>query len=189
MTDIIAEITSCTACPNHAVRTNVVPGSGNPHAGIMLIGEGPGEVEDRRGLPFQGDAGKNLDRLLMEAGIDRKNECYITNIVKCRPTKQGKKGLVNRAPTTREAAACRRFLLRQIAAVQPRVIVCIGRIAAQMLLETKASLESLMKEELVFMGIRVLPTFHTSDICLNLDAGRRGRIVEALRSARMIAGA
>lgn len=181
---ICNQIAMCTQCRNHMGINNTVPGTGNPNAKIMVIGEAPGADEDSAGLPFVGDAGKNLHGILEESGLNRENDLYITNIVKCRPTKQGKKGLTNRAPGKREAQACRHFLLQQIDTVEPDVIVCIGRIAAQMLLETTTTLEKLMSTPQFFNGVLVMPTYHTSDICLNLDSSRRGKILSTFREVK-----
>ena len=114
--------TSCSRCKLCEQRNNVVIGTGNKNAEIMLIGEGPGEQEDLQGIPFVGAAGKLLDSMLSIIDLDRTN-CYIANIVKCRPP-------FNRDPSDEEQAACALFLAQQIALVQPKIIICLGRIAA-----------------------------------------------------------
>lgn len=118
---------ACTACGLCQTRTNVVFGVGNPKTDIMFIGEGPGEQEDLQGVPFVGPAGKLLDQMLSIIDIDRTN-CYIANIVKCRPPQ-------NRDPEEEEQEACIDYLRNQIALVNPRVIVCLGRIAAKKLID------------------------------------------------------
>ena len=113
------QIEQCQACPLAAGRLNVVPGEGPADSEIMFIGEGPGFHEDRQGKPFVGPAGNFLDELLGYAGLKR-SEVFITNVVKCRPPE-------NRDPQPEELAACQRYLDAQIAAVNPRIIVTLGR--------------------------------------------------------------
>ena len=115
---------SCTACQLCAGRTQVVFGVGCRNADIMLIGEGPGEQEDLRGEPFVGPAGQLLDDMLSIIDLDRKTNVYIANIVKCRPPR-------NRDPEEQEQDACMGYLRNQIALVQPKIIICLGRIAAK----------------------------------------------------------
>lgn len=118
---------NCTRCGLCETRKNVVFGTGNQNADIMFIGEGPGEQEDLQGQPFVGPAGKLLDDMLSIIDLDRKKNCYIANIVKCRPPH-------NRDPLETEQEACIDFLKRQIALIQPKIIVCLGRIAAMRLI-------------------------------------------------------
>lgn len=113
------QIEQCQACPLAAGRLNVVPGEGPANSEIMFIGEGPGFHEDRQGKPFVGPAGNFLDELLGYAGLKR-SEVFITNVVKCRPPE-------NRDPQPEELAACQRYLDAQIAAINPRIIVTLGR--------------------------------------------------------------
>ena len=117
---------NCTKCSLCSTRTNVVFGVGNQTAEIMFVGEGPGEQEDLQGIPFVGAAGKLLDDMLSIIDIDRTN-CYIANIVKCRPPR-------NRDPEELEQEACIDYLFRQIELVQPKVLVCLGRVAAKRLI-------------------------------------------------------
>ena len=121
-------VAACTRCSLHQSRTQTVFGVGNPDADWMVIGEAPGAEEDRRGEPFVGRAGKLLDEMLIAVGQDR-DSVFIANILKCRPPN-------NRDPKPEESAACRAYLERQIELVQPKVILAVGRIAAQLLLET-----------------------------------------------------
>ena len=114
---------NCTKCALCDTRNNVVFGVGNENADILFVGEGPGEQEDLKGEPFVGAAGKLLDDMLSIIDIDRKN-CYIANIVKCRPPH-------NRDPLETEQDACIDYLRNQVALIRPKVIVCLGRIAAQ----------------------------------------------------------
>ena len=119
---------SCSRCKLCEQRKNVVIGTGNRTADIMLIGEGPGEQEDLQGVPFVGAAGKLLDSMLSIIDLDRTN-CYISNVVKCRPP-------FNRDPSDDEQAACAPYLAQQIALVQPKIIICLGRIAASKIIST-----------------------------------------------------
>lgn len=126
-----AAVAACTACELHRTRTQTVFGVGNRAAEWMIVGEAPGAEEDRRGEPFVGRAGKLLDNMLRAAGFARE-DVFIANILKCRPPK-------NRDPRPEEAVACSGFLKRQIEWVAPKIILCVGRIAAQNLLGTDAS--------------------------------------------------
>ena len=121
------ECSQCVRCGLCETRHNVVFGVGNEQADILFVGEGPGEQEDLRGEPFVGPAGRLLDDMLSIIDIDRR-KCYIANIVKCRPPR-------NRDPMEQEQEACMDFLRNQIALVQPKVIVCLGRIAAMRLID------------------------------------------------------
>ena len=118
---------ACTRCALHETRTNVVFGKGSETAKILIVGEAPGEQEDLSGMPFVGRAGKLLDTLLDEAGID-KADIYIANILKCRPPE-------NRDPAPAEIALCTDYLEEQIRLLNPRAIVCLGRIAAARLIK------------------------------------------------------
>jgi len=131
-TELQASVAGCTRCPLHQSRTQTVFGVGNQHADWMIIGEAPGAEEDRRGEPFVGRAGKLLDEMLRAVGLDR-GTVFITNILKCRPPG-------NRDPAADEAAACRGYLERQIELIRPRLILAVGRIAAQQLLHTDSPL-------------------------------------------------
>lgn len=125
---LAGEVAACTACTLCATRTQTVFGVGDRRARWMIIGEAPGAEEDARGEPFVGRAGKLLDAILYSVGLDRTN-CYIANILKCRPPG-------NRDPDPAEAAACRPFLDRQVALIRPAMVLAVGRIAAQQLLGT-----------------------------------------------------
>ena len=121
--ELEAACNECKKCPLHESRTNVVIGVGNRAAEVMFVGEGPGESEDLKGEPFVGRAGKLLDDMLKIIGLDRKKNIYITNIVKCRPPK-------NRDPLDTERKLCVDWLRAQISLIDPKIIVCLGRIAA-----------------------------------------------------------
>ncbi len=124
----------CIACPLSARRTNVVFGEGDINSPLVLIGEGPGDQEDKTGRPFVGKAGQMLDRALTDAGISRET-VYITNTVKCRAADWSTGRPVNRAPTEAEALACRRWLIPQLELLRPRVILCIGAPSARNLIK------------------------------------------------------
>lgn len=117
----------CERCGLHETRHSMVFGVGNPEADLMLVGEGPGEQEDLQALPFVGPAGKLLDQMLSIIDVSRNTNCYIANVVKCRPPG-------NRDPLQTEQDACYPYLQQQIAFVKPKVIVCLGRIAAMKLI-------------------------------------------------------
>ena len=119
---------SCTRCGLCETRHNVVFGVGNREADVMFVGEGPGEQEDLKGEPFVGPAGKLLDDMLSIIDLSRQDNCYIANIVKCRPPQ-------NRDPLETEQDACIGYLQEQIALVKPKILVCLGRIAAQRLID------------------------------------------------------
>jgi uracil-DNA glycosylase len=128
-----AEVMGCSRCPLHATRTQGVLGVGPARADWLVIGEAPGAEEDRRGEPFVGVAGQLLDKMLAAIGLDRTRNVYIANVLKSRPPG-------NRDPRPEEVAACLPYLLRQIALLQPRLILAVGRIAAQNLLATDTPL-------------------------------------------------
>lgn len=128
-------VSRCAMCDLHASRTQTVFGVGDRQARLMIIGEAPGAEEDRQGEPFVGRAGQLLDEMLYAIGFSRR-QVYIANILKCRPPD-------NRDPHAAEVASCERYLLRQIQLLQPRLIIAVGRIAAQNLLRTDASLARL----------------------------------------------
>ncbi len=119
LAQIASEVAVCTRCPLHRTRTQAVPGEGPAAAEIMLIGEGPGFHEDRQGRPFVGSSGKFLTKLLAEAGLQR-SDVWIGNVIKCRPPN-------NRDPQPAELQACSHFLERQIAVIDPKIIITLGR--------------------------------------------------------------
>ena len=124
---LIEECNNCTACELHKTRTNCVFGTGNTNADILFVGEAPGDNEDKTGIPFVGRAGQLLDKFLFAVDIDRE-KVYIANILKCRPPK-------NRDPLPAEEDACIEFLRRQVRLINPKVIVCLGRISAMRLIK------------------------------------------------------
>ena len=127
------EVSGCVKCGLAATRTRTVFGVGNPHADWLVIGEAPGAEEDRQGKPFVGAAGKLLDAMLQAIGLSREQNVFVANMLKCRPPG-------NRDPKADEVAACLPYLMRQIAAIKPKLILAVGRIAAQSLLATDVPL-------------------------------------------------
>ncbi len=145
-----------TLCPH---RTNAVPGEGNPSARLMLIGEGPGATEDAKGRPFVGQAGQLLNSIL-EAIELKREDVYITNIVKCRPPQ-------NRKPLPDEIAACLPYLHRQIALIRPKVVVALGGTAGEALLGVRKSLADLRGKVHSYGGIPLLVTYHPAALLRN----------------------
>jgi len=150
----------CRACGLCQTRTNVVFADGNPQAKLMIIGEGPGQNEDLTGLPFVGRAGQLLDKILLSVNIDRKQDTYICNIVKCRPPQ-------NRVPTREEAQTCRPFLEEQITFVKPEIILLAGATAVQHILQVKDPISKIRGKWFDYRGTRVMPIFHPSYLLRN----------------------
>ncbi len=156
-----AAVASCIACPLHKTRTQTVFGVGNAEADLMLIGEAPGFYEDQKGEPFVGRAGQLLNRMLQAIGQDR-HTVYIANIVKCRPPN-------NRDPLPEEVMSCTGFLTKQIALVQPKLLLALGRVAGHHLLNTQASLGQ-MRGKLHHYGAQPIPllvTYHPAYLLRN----------------------
>jgi uracil-DNA glycosylase family 4 len=160
--DIREDIGDCIRCKLHKGRTKIVFGDGHPQAKLLFIGEGPGRDEDLQGLPFVGRAGKLLTQMIEAMGL-RRSDVYICNVVKCRPPE-------NRAPEKDEVAACSPFLLRQIDVVAPRVIVCLGSIAAQTILETTRGISQFRGQWLEFRGRKLMATYHPAYLLRNPSA-------------------
>jgi DNA polymerase len=149
---IRADIGDCQRCKLAPTRTTIVFGSGNPNADIIFVGEAPGFEEDQQGLPFVGEAGRLLTKIIESTGIKRE-DAYICNILKCRPPN-------NRNPEPDEVLACSPFLKRQIAAIQPKIVCCLGKFAAQTMLQSGAPISKLRGEFHDIDGMRVIATFH-----------------------------
>ena len=132
--ELARQVSVCTKCDLSLSRTNTVFGTGDPHSPLMLVGEGPGENEDATGLPFVGRAGKLLDDILAAVELTRQ-DVYITNLVKCRPTVEEGGRTRNRQPKTGEINACNPYLQAQIDAVKPQIILCLGSPAAKNLID------------------------------------------------------
>ncbi|MCK9327610.1 MAG: uracil-DNA glycosylase [Bacteroidales bacterium] len=156
------EVQECTRCELYLKRTQAVLGGGNPFSELMLIGEGPGEEEDRQGVPFVGKSGQLLDKILAAAGFSKEENVYITNIVKCRPPG-------NREPNPEERAACLPFLMRQIELIQPGIIVLLGSTALKALINPEGRITKMRGKWITWNGIQVIPTYHPSALLRNPD--------------------
>ena len=152
-TQLKANVADCTACPLHQARTRTVFGVGDENADWLWVGEGPGVEEDASGEPFVGQAGKLLDNMLAAISLQRGRHVYITNIVKCRPPG-------NRNPEPAEAQQCEPYLARQIELIQPKLIIALGKVAAQNLLHTDATVASLRGKLHEHSGIPLIVTYH-----------------------------
>ena len=158
------QIGDCLLCRLHEGRTNLVFGAGNVHADLMFIGEAPGRDEDRQGEPFVGRAGQLLNKIIEAMGLKR-SDVFIANSCKCRPPQ-------NRAPSRDEADACLPFLHEQVAIIKPKVIVCLGSVAMQYLLNTDEKISRIRGQWREFDGIPVMPTYHPAYLLRN-PAGKR----------------
>jgi uracil-DNA glycosylase family 4 len=156
------DLGECTRCKLHSTRHKIVFGDGNPKAELVFVGEGPGADEDAQGLPFVGRAGKLLTQIIVAMGLQRK-DVYICNVVKCRPPE-------NRQPEEDEVRTCSPFLMRQIDAIAPKVIVCLGAVAAKTLLQTNRGISQFRGEWLEFRGRKLLATYHPAYLLRNPPA-------------------
>ena len=153
------DLGTCQRCKLHKGRKHIVFGAGNPRAKLILVGEGPGYEEDVHGLPFVGQAGQLLTRILRAIELARE-DVYICNIIKCRPPG-------NRNPEPDEIAACIPFLRRQLRAIRPRLICALGAFAAQTLLGTDTPISQLRGHFHIYEGIHLLPTYHPAFLLRN----------------------
>ncbi|MDR2393027.1 MAG: uracil-DNA glycosylase [Treponema sp.] len=160
-----AEIQHCRDCPLHTHRIKTVPGEGVARPLVLVIGEGPGADEDTSGRPFVGKAGQLLDRMLASVDLSRERNCFIANVVKCRPPH-------NRDPLPEEIAACARFLNRQLALLKPRMIFCLGRVALQALLHTDAGIGRARGQLTTYQGFPLLGTYHPSALLRDVSLKR-----------------
>ena len=174
MKKLEARCALCGNCPLGATRTKLVFGVGSESAEVLFVGEGPGEQEDLQGEPFVGPAGKLLDDMLAMIGLDR-SRVYIANIVKCRPPH-------NRDPQPNEQAACETWLQRQIALLQPKLIVCLGRIAAMSLIDPGFRITREHGQWFTLGGRMYMATFHPS--ALLRDPSKRPEAFMDLRALR-----
>jgi uracil-DNA glycosylase len=162
--EIRRELGDCQRCKLCAGRNTIVFGSGNPRAELVFVGEGPGEDEDRQGVPFVGKAGQLLTKMI-EAMKFTRDDVYICNVVKCRPPN-------NRNPEADEIAACEPFLKAQLASLQPKVIVALGKFAAQTLLRDTTPITRLRGQWREYQGIALMPTFHPAYLLRQPDEKR-----------------
>jgi uracil-DNA glycosylase len=166
------EASTCTRCRLAKGRTQVVFGVGSPEADLMFIGEGPGYYEDKQGEPFVGAAGQLLTRLLGEIGV-RREDVYITNVVRCRPPG-------NRDPLPDEIEACKSFTAGTLEAIRPRIIVTLGNFATRVILDRPVSISRVRGQRFTVDGRTIIPTFHPAAILRG--GGESGTQMAALRS-------
>ncbi len=168
---------NCTRCKLCTLgRSQIVFGVGHPKARLMFVGEAPGEEEDKRGEPFVGRAGQLLTKIIEAIGLTR-DQVYIANVIKCRPPG-------NRNPEPDEVAQCEPFLFRQIDAIKPRVIVPLGKFAAQSLLKTMDPITRLRGRQFDYRGAALIPTFHPAYLLRNPSAKRE--VWEDMKKVRQI---
>ncbi len=160
-----AELGDCRRCPLGGLRRRLVFGEGNPHAGLVFVGEAPGADEDEQGRPFVGRAGQLLTKIITAMGLKRE-EVYICNILKCRPPG-------NRNPLPDEIAACEPFLIRQIEAIRPQIICALGSFAAHTLLKSEAPISVLRGRFHRYQGVPLMPTFHPAYLLRNPGAKKQ----------------
>jgi len=163
--EVKKELGDCQRCSLGRVRTNIVFGEGNPKAEIVFVGEAPGGDEDIQGRPFVGRAGQLLTRIIAAMGLKR-DDVYICNILKCRPPG-------NRNPKPEEIAACEPFLIRQLEAINPRVICALGTFAAHTLLKTDVPITLLRGKFHAYHGIQLMPTYHPAYLLRNPGAKKQ----------------
>lgn len=172
------DLGECTRCKLHKHRHTIVFGDGNPKAELVFVGEGPGADEDAQGLPFVGRAGKLLTQMIEAMGMQRK-DVYICNVVKCRPPE-------NRQPEEDEISTCSPFLLRQIDVIAPKVIVCLGAVAAKTLLETNRGISQFRGQWLEFRGRKLIATYHPAYLLRNPNA--KGEVWKDLQKVMVVLG-
>lgn len=161
---IASDLTDCRRCKLCSARKSIVVGEGCPDAELVFVGEGPGEQEDLQGRPFVGKAGQLLDRMIGAIGLQRE-QVYICNVVKCRPPG-------NRNPEPDEIESCSPFLYRQLAAIRPRVVVALGKFAAQTLMQSEVRITQVRGRFFPFLDgkAKLLPTFHPAYLLRNPEA-------------------
>jgi len=158
------DLGDCQRCGLGVSRKELVYGVGNPNARLVLVGEAPGREEDQKGAPFVGEAGRLLNRILQAMGMQRE-DVYICNVLKCRPPD-------NRDPQPDEVATCEAFLIRQIAAIKPQVIIGLGRFAVHSLLKSKVPISRIRGEWQSYHGIPLMPTYHPAYLLRNPEGKR-----------------
>ena len=172
------DLGECTRCKLHRGRHTIVFGDGNPKAQLVFVGEGPGADEDAQGLPFVGRAGKLLTQMIEAMGLQRK-DVYICNVVKCRPPE-------NRTPEDDEIRTCSPFLRRQLEVINPKVIVCLGAVAAKTLLETNRGISQFRGQWLDYRGKKLLATYHPAYLLRNPNA--KGEVWKDLQKVMAVLG-
>lgn len=169
---------TCARCKLHKARKQIVFGVGNPKAQLVFVGEGPGRDEDEQGEPFVGRAGKLLTDMIAAMGL-RRQDVYICNVVKCRPPE-------NRLPEKDEIATCSPFLMRQLAAIDPKVICCLGACSAQTLLNTTQGISRFRGEWFDFRGAKLIATYHPAYLLRNPAA--KGEVWKDLQKVMAVLG-
>jgi DNA polymerase len=159
LAEVMTELGDCKRCKLHQTRRHIVFGEGSEKAQLVFVGEAPGEDEDQQGRPFVGKAGQLLTRIINAIGL-RREEVYITNIIKCRPPH-------NRNPQRDEIVTCEPFLRKQLEVIQPKVICALGTFAAQTLLKTDEKISQLRGRFQTYRGIKVMPTYHPAFLLRN----------------------
>lgn len=172
---IALEIRGCTRCPLHTTRTLAVPGEGVSQPLVLVVGEGPGADEDASGRPFVGRAGQLLDRMLAAVNLFRERNCFIINVVKCRPPN-------NRDPLPEEITPCADYFSRQLRLLNPLVILSVGRVSTQTLLNTTEGIGKLRGRFTEYRGFPLLPTYHPS--ALLRDESLKRPVWEDLKTLR-----
>lgn len=165
LNQLLQEVASCAKCSLHKTRTKVVFGSGSANAKLMFIGEAPGYYEDVQGLPFVGEAGQLLTKIITSINLTRE-QVYIANVLKCRPPN-------NRSPSADEIISCYPFLVRQISAIRPSVICVLGSIASKAILKTSKPMSQIRGQFHKFGEIAVMPTFHPAYLLRNPTEKRK----------------
>jgi uracil-DNA glycosylase len=172
------DLGECTRCKLYKHRHTIVFGDGNPKAELVFVGEGPGADEDAQGLPFVGRAGKLLTQMIEAMGLERK-DVYICNVVKCRPPE-------NRTPEDDEVSTCSPFLLRQLEVIAPKVIVCLGAVAAKTLLRTNRGISQFRGQWLDYRGSKLMATYHPAYLLRNPNA--KGEVWKDLQKVMAVLG-
>jgi DNA polymerase len=172
--DLRAELGDCRRCKLHSGRTQIVFGVGDPRAKLVFVGEAPGRDEDLQGEPFVGQAGQLLTKIIQAIQLQRE-EVYIANIIKCRPPE-------NRNPEPDEIAACEPFLVKQLQAIQPRLICALGTFAAQTLLKSEEKISALRGRFHQYQEIPVMPTYHPAYLLRN--ASRKREVWEDMKKIK-----
>jgi uracil-DNA glycosylase len=173
-----AELGDCCRCELGGSRKTLVFGVGNPHARIVFVGEAPGRDEDVKGEPFVGEAGQLLTKIIQAMGFER-SDVYICNVLKCRPPG-------NRDPLPSEVKACAPYMLRQVKAIKPEVIVALGKFASQTLLESKEIISRLRGRFHDYHGIPLMPTFHPS--ALLRDPSKKREVWDDMQQVMKLLG-
>jgi uracil-DNA glycosylase family 4 len=172
------DLGECTRCKLHKHRHTIVFGDGHPQAELVFVGEGPGADEDAQGLPFVGRAGKLLTQMIEAMGLQRQ-DVYICNVVKCRPPE-------NRTPEDDEITTCSPFLLRQLEVISPKVIVCLGAVAAKTLLKTNRGISQFRGQWLDYRNSKLMATYHPAYLLRNPNA--KGEVWKDLQKVMAVLG-